>query len=202
MFNKSKIVTSESLVISTIVSLIFYHSDPLFKGDNSVTKWIRTLFASNLLVKKFNVDIHKANSLWFKYFNQWQHKEHPNHSFLKKSHSSSYSARLIYFTSIVCLIYGFIGILIYGLTYLGEANHSYLVLSLSYILFGGILFILNSPPKFEDGQLTKPVRGVWHSVESSFLETKSRFDSEVVSKCDSFVKAEELVDSTSKQWMN
>lgn len=191
-----------STVLSTVILLIFYHSDPLFKGNGEVSKWIRTLFASNLLIDKFNIDKHKANSLWFKYFNQWQHKEHPNHSFLKKTHAASYRARLIYFITILCFAYASIGLLFYAVSILTTPNLSYLFLSSVYLLLGIILKLLNNPPKFSNGVEISPAKGVWHSVEGSFMETKNRFEAEVISKCKNLIEAEEVVESSSHKWIS
>lgn len=190
-----------STILSTAILLIFYHSDPLFKGNGKISNWIRTLFASNLLVKKFKTDKHKANSLWFKYFNQWQHKEHPNHSFLKKSHAASYRARLIYFMTILSFVYSSIGILFYAFSFLTLPNHSYFSLSLLYLVFGIILKLLNRPPKFLNGVEVSPAKGVWYSVEGSFMETRNRFEAEIVSECASLTEAEKIVESKSHKWI-
>jgi len=190
-----------SAVLSTLILLIFYHSDPLFKGNGHVSKWIRTLFASNLLIDKFDIDKHKANSLWFKYFNQWQHKEHPNHSFLRKNHAASYRARLIYFMIFLCFAYSAIGLLFYAISFLTFPDHAYLILASFYLLFGIILKILNYPPKFLNGVEVLPAKGVWHSVEGSFMETRNRFEAEVISKCASLTEAEEIVESSSQKWI-
>ncbi len=190
-----------SIVISTLITLIFYNSDPLFKGDNNISKWLRSLFASNLLIQKYKMNIHEANSLWFKYYNQWQHRDHPNHSFLKKSHSSSYSARLVYFISIICFVYGSIAILTYIYSLLEGGDISLLFLALVYLSIGGILYFLNLPPKYSGEQLLKPAKGVWLSVENSFSESRSRFNAEVVSKCDTAKEAEDLVEKTSQKWV-
>lgn len=190
-----------SSVVSVIIVLIFYHSDPLFKGNSEVSNWIRTLYASNLLVEKFNVDIHEANSLWFKYFNQWQHKEHPNHSFLKKSHLASNQARLVYFMIYLSFFYAFIGCIVFCFSSLNKITYSYLILSLIYLAFGCVLKLLNATPKFSDNNILKPASGVWHTLECSFLESRNRFSAEVVSKCSDITEVEYIVESNSHKWI-
>ncbi|MCH2056911.1 MAG: hypothetical protein MK214_09965 [Thalassotalea sp.] len=189
-----------SIVLSTLISIYFYSGDPLFKKKGEINTWIKTLFPSNLLIEKYAVNEHEANSLWFKYFNQWQHKEHPNHTFLKKSHSFSYNARLVYFLIFTFDIFSIISLILFVFSLFIKAQISYLIILLIFSSMRFVLSYFNKPAKLdENGIVISPPTGVWHSVESSFLESKSRFDREVVSKCETIDMAEELIESMSEK---
>ncbi|MDO6835290.1 hypothetical protein Q4596_06620 [Pseudoalteromonas carrageenovora] len=190
-----------SIVFSTLISVYFYNSDPVFKKSGGVNRWLKTLFPSNLLINKFSLDEHQANSLWFKYFNQWQHKEHPNHSFLKKSHVSSYNARLVYFLIFTFTLLSVISLSLYLISLLDITNSRFLMMSIILISLAGTLKYLHRPAKIdEDGNVIGESTGVWRSVEASFCESKSRFDREVISKCKTIEEAEELVENMSERW--
>ncbi|RDV23975.1 hypothetical protein DXV75_16570 [Alteromonas aestuariivivens] len=172
-----------SMLMSSVLLIYFYYSDPLFKRRNSTSDWIKTLYASNLLIEKFGLNLHEANALWFKYLNQWQHKEHPNHSFLKKSHSASYNARLVYFIILISLLYAIVAFLAALYSLKTQINWSFFILSIVFALASFVLYFLNRPPKLKDGILRREPAGVWRSVEESFLQCRSLFELEIVSKC-------------------
>ena len=190
-----------SVVFSTLISVYFYNSDPVFKKSGGVNRWLKTLFPSNLLINKFSLDEYQANSLWFKYFNQWQHKEHPNHSFLKKSHVSSYNARLVYFLIFTFTLLSITSLGLYFISLLYITNSRFLVMGVILISLAGILKYLHKPAKVDkEGNITGESTGVWRSVEASFSESKSRFEREVISKCNTIEEAEDLVESMCERW--
>lgn len=190
-----------SIVFSTLISVYFYNSDPVFKKSGEVNRWLKTLFPSNLLINKFSLNEHQANSLWFKYFNQWQNKEHPNHSFLKKSHASSYNARLVYFLVFTFALLSVTSLTLYSISFFYTSNNRLLIMGVIFSFLAGILKYLHRPAKLDkEGNIIAESSGVWRSVEASFCESKSRFDREVVSKCKTIEEAEELVESMSERW--
>lgn len=191
-----------STLISSFLLILFYHSDPLFKRKNNTSDWIKKLYASNLLIEKFGLNLHEANALWYKYFNQWQHKEHPNHSFLKKSHSASYNARLVYFMVCISFLYATVAFLAALISFVNNPKWSLFIVAISFGLSGCVLYFFNRPPKFNQNVVIKEPSGVWRSVESSFLECRSLFAREIVEKCDDIECIVEKIDHEAQRWLS
>lgn len=197
---QAQYVTASTL-ISTFLLILFYHSDPLFKRKNYTSDWIKTLYASNLLIDKFGLNLHEANALWYKYFNQWQHKDHPNHSFLKKSHSASYNARLVYFMVCISFLYAIVALLAGSISFASNPNWSFFIVAISFGLSGCVLYLFNRPPKFNQNVVVKDPSGVWRSVESSFLECRSLFEREIVNKCDDVDCIVQKIEIGAEKWL-